>query len=51
MSEQSPEELDQPVEATDETKNPYDEMPVQDGVGFHDPEATVLDDLDPEVSE
>jgi hypothetical protein len=26
--------------------SPYDNLPVQDGVGYHDPDATELDDYE-----
>lgn len=32
-----------PISPTSETRDPYEEVPVLTGIGYHDPDATELD--------
>lgn len=48
MTEQAPET---PVEPDEDTGSPYDSREVEDGVGFHDPDATDLDPWDADWQE
>jgi hypothetical protein len=39
---------DTPVEPDADTSSPYEGLEVQDGIGYHDQDATELDTLDPD---